>query len=165
MKIYTYTSNNGNWDGIRTNYVVATSIEEVKETEEYKKYQNNHYDLTEPKEVNSNDILHEMGLYKYDNKINFTYEVKENLLKAKTVIYKLYHTIVEWVDNDMVDEEGYDDEYGRWVSHDEILGYFANQDAINKWIEDNKENDMIVVDGQVVCHNRDLMVSEIGVIG
>lgn len=80
-------------------------------------------------------------------------------------IYRLYHVEQAYVLSDYVDEDGYiDDYYDTWIDNDYTLGYFANKQAINRWIEDNEENGKIVIDGQVVCYDEDLQISEIGVI-
>lgn len=81
-------------------------------------------------------------------------------------IYRLYHIEQDYVPSNYVDKDGYtDDYYDTWIEHDYTLGYFANKQAINRWIEDNiEENGMIVIDGQVVCYDEELQIEEIKVI-
>lgn len=81
-------------------------------------------------------------------------------------IYRLYYLEQEYVPSDVYDEDGYcDDYYDSWIDHDITLGYFANKQAINKWIDEH-ENDYgnVVVADEKLCYDEDLQFEEIEVI-
>ena len=81
-------------------------------------------------------------------------------------IYRLYYLEQECIPNDYVDEDGYiDDYYDDYVDHDITLGYFANKQAINKWIyEHENENEEIWNEDKYICSDSDLQIEEIEVI-
>ena len=82
-------------------------------------------------------------------------------------IYRLYYVEQEYVPSDIYDEDGYcDDYYDDWIDHDITLGYFANKQAINKWIDENEDEDGEIWDkeGRNVCSDSDLQMEEIEVI-
>ena len=64
------------------------------------------------------------------------------------------------------DEDGYiDDYYDKWIDRDITLGYFANKQAINKWIDEHEnENEEILNEDKYVCYDLDLRMEEIEVI-
>ena len=81
-------------------------------------------------------------------------------------IYRLYYIDSEYVPSDVYDEDGYiDDYYDEWIDRDITLGYFANKQAINKWIDEH-ENDYenVVVADEKLCYDEDLQFEEIEVI-
>ena len=82
-------------------------------------------------------------------------------------IYRLYYLEQEYIPSDYVDEDGYiDDYYDEWIDHDITLGYFANKQAINKWIDEHEnENEKILnSEDKYVCYDLDLRMEEIEVI-
>ena len=81
-------------------------------------------------------------------------------------IYRLYYLEQEYIPSDYVDEDGYiDDYYDDYVDHDITLGYFANKQAINKWIDEHEnENEEILDEDKYVCYDLDLRMEEIEVI-
>lgn len=82
-------------------------------------------------------------------------------------IYRLYYLEQEYIPSDYVDEDGYiDDYYDSWIDHDITLGYFANKQAINKWIEDHENINEEILDSEdkYVCSDSELQMEEIEVI-
>ena len=81
-------------------------------------------------------------------------------------IYRLYYLEQECIPSDYVDEDGYiDDYYDNYIDHDITLGYFANKQAINKWIDEHEnENEKILNEDKYVCYDLDLRMEEIEVI-
>ena len=81
-------------------------------------------------------------------------------------IYRLYYLEQEYIPSDYVDEDGYiDDYYDNYIDHDITLGYFANKQAINKWIDEHEnENEKILNEDKYVCYDLDLRMEEIEVI-
>ena len=82
-------------------------------------------------------------------------------------IYRLYYLEQEYIPSDYIDEDGYiDDYYDDYVDHDITLGYFANKQAINKWIDEHENEDGEIWDkeGRNVCSDSDLQMEEIEVI-
>ena len=82
-------------------------------------------------------------------------------------IYRLYYVEQEYVPSDVCGEDGYiDDYYDDWIDHDITLGYFANKQEINKWIDENEDEDGEIWDkeGRHVCSDSDLQMEEIEVI-
>lgn len=80
-------------------------------------------------------------------------------------IYKLYYLYQEYIPSDYVDEDGYiDDYYDNYVDHDITLGYFANKQAINRWIDEHTKNGGIFIDDKLVCYDEDLQFEEIEVV-
>ena len=81
-------------------------------------------------------------------------------------IYRLYYLEQEYIPSDVYDEDGYiDDYYDEWIDHDITLGYFANKQAINKWIDEHEDDygNVVVTDGKLCC-DEDLQFEEIEVI-
>ena len=81
-------------------------------------------------------------------------------------IYRLYYLEQEYIPSDYVDEDGYtDDYYDSYVDHDITLGYFANKQAINKWIDEHEnKNEEIWNEDKYVCYDSELQIEEIEVI-
>ena len=81
-------------------------------------------------------------------------------------IYRLYYLEQEYIPSDYIDEDGYiDDYYDKWIDRDITLGYFANKQAINKWIDEHEnENEKILNEDKYVCYDLDLRMEEIEVI-
>ena len=81
-------------------------------------------------------------------------------------IYRLYCIGSEYVPSNVYDEDGYiDDYYDKWIDRDITLGYFANKQAINKWIDEHEnENEEILNEDKYVCYNLELQIEEIEVI-
>ena len=81
-------------------------------------------------------------------------------------IYRLYYIGSEYVPSDVYDEDGYcDDYYDKWIDRDITLGYFANKQAINKWIEEHEnKNEEIWNEDKYICSDSDLQIEEIEVI-
>ena len=81
-------------------------------------------------------------------------------------MYRLYYIEQEYIPNDVYDEDGYcDDYYDIWIDRDITLGYFANKQAINKWIDEHEnENEKILNEDKYVCYDLDLRMEEIEVI-
>lgn len=82
-------------------------------------------------------------------------------------IYRLYYVEQEYIPSDYIDEDGYiDDYYDDYVDNDITLGYFANKQAINKWIDENEDEDGEIWDkeGRNVCSDSELQMEEIEVI-
>ena len=82
-------------------------------------------------------------------------------------IYRLYYIGSEYVPSDVYDEDGYiDDYYDKWIDHDITLGYFANKQAINKWIDDheNKNGAILNSEDKYICSDSELQMEEIEVI-
>ena len=81
-------------------------------------------------------------------------------------IYRLYYLEQEYIPSDYIDEDGYiDDYYDEWIDHDITLGYFANKQAINKWIDEHEnENEEIWNEDKYVCYDSELQIEEIEVI-
>ena len=76
-------------------------------------------------------------------------------------IYRLYYIGSEYVPSDVYDEDGYcDDYYDKWIDRDITLGYFANKQAINKWIDEHENEN----EDKYVCYDLDLRMEEIEVI-
>ena len=81
-------------------------------------------------------------------------------------IYRLYYLEQEYIPSDYIDEDGYiDDYYDNYVDHDITLGYFANKQAINKWIDEHEDDcgNFMVAD-EKLCYDEDLQFEEIEVI-
>ena len=81
-------------------------------------------------------------------------------------IYRLYYIEQEYVPSDYVDEDGYiDDYYDDYVDRDITLGYFANKQAINKWIEEHEDEEGELWDknGRNICSDSALQIEEIEV--
>ena len=81
-------------------------------------------------------------------------------------IYRLYYLEQEYIPSDYIDEDGYtDDYYDDYVDHDITLGYFANKQAINKWIDEHEnKNEEIWNEDKYVCYDSELQIEEIEVI-
>ena len=81
-------------------------------------------------------------------------------------IYRLYYIEQEYVPSDVYDEDGYcDDYYDNWIDHDVTLGYFANKQTINKWIDEHEDDcGNVVVANEKLCYDEDLQFEEIEVI-
>ena len=81
-------------------------------------------------------------------------------------IYRLYYLEQEYIPSDVYDEDGYcDDYYDNWIDHDITLGYFANKQAINKWIDEHEDDyGNVVVTDEKLCYDEDLQFEEIEVI-
>ena len=82
-------------------------------------------------------------------------------------IYRLYYLEQEYIPSDYVDEDGYiDDYYDKWIDRDITLGYFANKQAINKWIDDheNKNGAILNSEDKYICSDSELQMEEIEVI-
>ena len=81
-------------------------------------------------------------------------------------IYRLYYIDSEYVPSDVYDEDGYiDNYYDEWIDHDITLGYFANKQAINKWIDEHEDGyGNVVVADEKLCYDEDLQFEEIEVI-
>ena len=81
-------------------------------------------------------------------------------------IYRLYYLEQEYVPSDYVDEDGYiDDYYDDWIDHDITLGYFANKQAMNKWIDEHEDDyGNVIVTNEKLCYDEDLQFEEIEVI-
>ena len=81
-------------------------------------------------------------------------------------IYRLYYIGSEYVPSNVYDEDGYiDDYYDKWIDRDITLGYFANKQAINKWIDEHEDDYGNVVDAnEKLCYDEDLQFEEIEVI-
>ena len=81
-------------------------------------------------------------------------------------IYRLYYIEQEYIPSDYVDEDGYtDDYYDDYVDHDITLGYFANTNAINKWIDEHEDDyGNVVVSDEKLCYDEDLQFEKIEVI-
>ena len=81
-------------------------------------------------------------------------------------IYRLYYLEQEYIPSDYVDEDGYiDDYYDDYVDHDITLGYFANTNAINKWIDEHEDDyGNVVVSDEKLCYDEDLQFEKIEVI-
>ena len=81
-------------------------------------------------------------------------------------IYRLYYLEQEYIPSDYIDEDGYiDDYYDDYVDHDITLGYFANKQAINKWIDEHEDDygNAVIADEKLCC-DEDLQFEEIEVI-
>ena len=81
-------------------------------------------------------------------------------------IYRLYYIEQEYIPSDVYDEDGYcDDYYDNWIDHDVTLGYFANKQVINKWIDEHEEDyGNVVVTDEKLCYDEDLQFEKIEVI-
>ena len=81
-------------------------------------------------------------------------------------IYRLYYVEQEYVPSDIYDEDGYcDDYYDDWIDHDITLGYFANKQAMNKWIDEHEDDcGNVMVADEKLCYDEDLQFEEIEVI-
>lgn len=76
-------------------------------------------------------------------------------------IYRLYYIDSEYVPSDVYDEDGYiDDYYDKWIDRDITLGYFANKQAINKWIDEHENEN----EDKYVYYDSELQIEEIEVI-
>ena len=76
-------------------------------------------------------------------------------------IYRLYYLEQEYIPSDYIDEDGYiDDYYDDYVDHDITLGYFANKQAINKWIDEHENEN----EDKYFCYDSELQIEEIEVI-
>lgn len=77
-KLFTYSANNGGWNGYHTKYIIAESPEEVMNSEDYIQFKNFGYSLGTVREVTSEDICLELSLFgDMGDKITFSYEIKE----------------------------------------------------------------------------------------
>lgn len=77
-KLFTYSANNGGWNGYHTRYAIAESPEEIMDSKDYIQYKNFGYDLGTIREVTSEDICLALSLFgDMSDKITFSYEIKE----------------------------------------------------------------------------------------
>ena len=82
-------------------------------------------------------------------------------------IYRLYYLEQEYIPSDVYDEDGYiDDYYDEWIDHDITLGYFANKQAINKWIDEHENENGTILNSEdkYICSDSELQMEEIEVI-
>ena len=82
-------------------------------------------------------------------------------------MYRLYYIEQEYIPSDVYDEDGYcDDYYDSWIDHDITLGYFANKQAINKWIDEHENENGAILNSEdkYICSDSELQMEEIEVI-
>lgn len=76
LKIYKITTNNGNWGGCNSHYIVAKSPEEALQDKNIVDYKNLGYDVWTPHEVNPVDLFGLSLCEKYDIDLNITVKEK-----------------------------------------------------------------------------------------
>ena len=114
-------------------------------------------------EINCVVDIEESGAFNYGNGKSMSMRFsKSNELPMNNQSYDIRYD-KRYSSND---EEGYiDDYYDEWIDHDITLGYFANKQAINKWIDEHEnENEKILNEDKYVCYDLDLRMEEIEVI-
>ena len=78
LKLYEIYTNDGDWGGCHSDYIIAENEEEAKEKSDwYQRHKNDKHVDCYCWEKTGDDILRNLLSYKYDNKYTMTIEIKE----------------------------------------------------------------------------------------